>query len=229
MENHVRTAPGVAPSLRRESHPARADAARTGSIGVRDTEPERDDALLISAVAGGSEDALRAIYERYGGLVYTIALRIVGDPQLSQEIVQDVFLRCWERAASFDANRGRLAAWLMGIARNRSIDAVRGAQHRARQRDRELLPGDQRDGTAIGRDHGEAVALHLTIVAALEALPDVQREAIELVVTGGLTQTEIAEVLHVPLGTVKTRIRDGMARMRTQLAVDEPERRTAGA
>src|SRR5512143_3949338 len=113
----------IAPSRRRMSHPL----PQRGDRVQLDAPP--DDALLVAAVAGGSEEALRTLYDRYGGLVFTVALRMVGDRDIAQEIVQDVFLRLWERAASFDAERGRAHAWLMAVTRNRSIDVLRGAQH----------------------------------------------------------------------------------------------------
>ena len=185
-------------------------------------EPPPDDALLLAAVAGGSEDALRTLYERYGGLVFTVAFRIVGDRDIAQEVVQDVFLRCWDRATSFDAERGRVQAWLIRVTRNRAIDVLRGAQHQARSRDRELLPGDYARPSLTHRDHGDSVALKLSVEDALGTLPEAQRRTLELVLLGGLTQREIAEVMELPLGTVKTRIRDGMVRLRAHLLGGAP-------
>lgn len=171
----------------------------------------------MAAVRGGSEDALRRLYERYGGLTYTLALRIVGDRLIAQEVVQDVFLRCWEHSAQFEASRGHLAAWLMALTRNRSIDALRSAGQRSRSRDVELpAAGDRRYPSSDDGDL-EAVALKLSVADALDELPAVQRQAIELVLSAGLTQREIADLLGTPLGTVKSRIRDGMARLRAQL------------
>jgi RNA polymerase sigma-70 factor (ECF subfamily) len=184
---------------------------------MQEVDTERDDALLIAAVAGGNEDALQRLYERYGGLTYTVALRITGDPQVAQEVVQDVFMRCWHRAGSFEPGRGRVHAWLIGITRNRSIDTLRGAQHHARERDVELPPGDYHAYASSGEGEVESVALQLSVADALQTLPEGQRRAIELVLSAGLTQREIADLLGLPLGTVKTRIRDGMARLRSQL------------
>ncbi|MBI2766886.1 MAG: sigma-70 family RNA polymerase sigma factor [Chloroflexi bacterium] len=177
----------------------------------------REDEQLLAAVAGRSEDALRALYVRYGGLVFSLALRITGDPLTAQEVVQDVFLRCWERAAEFDPAKGAVHAWLMGIARNRSIDVLRGGQHRSRQRDRELLPGDDDRHSRAMPGEADAIVLQLSLADALDCLTPGQREAIDLVLAAGLTQSEIARELGVPLGTVKTRIRDGMARLRVIL------------
>lgn len=177
------------------------------------------DGVLIDAVRCGNEEALRTVYERYGGLVFTIAIRLVGEAGLAQEVTQDVFVRCWERARAFDPTRGTLQAWLIGIARNRAIDVLRSRHARGQDREREL-PAFEFVGepASSGDGIGDDVALRLSLRAALDRLSAVQREAIELAIFGQLTQSEIADLLDVPLGTVKTRIRDGMAHLRSDLA-----------
>src|SRR5213083_3275502 len=100
---------------------------------------EPADLELLGRMRLGDESALEALYARYGGLVYTLALRIVGDPELAREVLQDTFLRCWDGSESFDAGRGRVAWWLMGIARNRAIDLLRSRPHQARLREGEQL------------------------------------------------------------------------------------------
>ena len=194
-----------------------SSASRACGSAMPGPDTEREDALLMAAVVGGSEDALRRLYERYGRLTYTLARRIVGDPLVAQEVVQDVFLRCWERSERFEPARGRVPAWLMAITRNRAIDALRSAGHRSRSQDVEFSAADYRRYAPSGDGDIEAVALQLSVADALCELSDVQRQAIELVLSAGLTQREIAELLGLPLGTVKTRIRDGMARLRVQL------------
>lgn len=175
------------------------------------------DMTLVAGVRRGDEDALRQVYERYGGLVYSVALRLVGEAGLAQEVTQDVFVRCWERARAFDPSRGSLQAWLIGIARNRGTDVLRSRHARGQDRERELPPFDF-TGEPVSASDGLAndVALRLSLRAALDHLSAVQREAIELAIYGELTQAEIAGLLDVPLGTVKTRIRDGMARLRAE-------------
>lgn len=175
-----------------------------------------DDALLLSAIAGGSEDALRTLYERYGGLVFTVAIRLMGDREAASEVVQDVFLRCWERAASYEPSRGRPRSWLTTIARNRAIDVLR-TRRPTDDHPRDIDDPAHLSGLAHEPDHGDAVATRLTVHDALSTLPRAQREALELALVAQLTQREIAETLDVPLGTIKTRIRDGMARLRTEL------------
>jgi RNA polymerase sigma-70 factor (ECF subfamily) len=175
-----------------------------------------DDAVLVQAIAGGSEEALRALYDRYGGLVFTVAVRLMGDREAASEVVQDVFLRCWERAGSFEPARGRARSWLMTIARNRTIDVMR-MRRVPDQNPRDIDDEAHLNGLAHAADHGDAVATRVTVNDAMTTLPRAQREALELALLGPLTHREIAAVLDVPLGTVKTRIRDGMARLRTEL------------
>lgn len=191
--------------------------ARAGEIAMHGPDTEREDALLMAAIVGGSEDALRRLYERFSGLIYTLALRIVGDPLVAQEVVQDVFLRCWERAERFEPARGRVPAWLMGITRNRAIDVLRSAAYRAHSQEIEIAAVDSQRFRHSSGGEIEAVALRLSVADALRELPAAQRQAIDLVLSAELTQREIAELLGLPLGTVKTRIRDGMARLRVQL------------
>jgi RNA polymerase sigma-70 factor (ECF subfamily) len=177
------------------------------------------DEALMDGVERREEEALRTLYLRHGGVVYALAQRLTGDHQFAQEVVQDVFLRCWERAASFDRRRGTVRSWLMGIARNRTIDVLRSASHAARGREveepRTSLPDTGEGGSS------ESVALRMTVAEALTNLPELQREAITLAFYGGMTQSQVARHLGVPLGTVKTRIRDGMARLRSVMEAED--------
>jgi RNA polymerase sigma-70 factor (ECF subfamily) len=192
-----------------------------------ESEADAEDLRLIQAVSERNAEALKVLYQRYGGLLYALAFRIVGESQTTEEVVQDVFLRCWDRSATFDQRRGSVSSWLMSIARNRAIDSLRGAQHRARRREQQL-PATLLERPGPGSiDPGEVVSLRLTLGAALESLPSRQREAIALATYGGLTQAEIAKVLGVPLGTIKSRIRDGMLRLR--LVLDSENRSGRGA
>ncbi len=196
--------------------PRLAMAQDAGRESSRD-EPGPPDDVLLTAVRGRNEAALRSLYERYADLVYTVAVRIVGDRDLAQEVLQDVFLRCWERADTYRSERGHLGGWLIGIARNRAVDVLRSRQHRARLREQGSWA---LDGAAEKPDHAdplEQLELRQAVTTALEALPPVQRHTIELAFYSGFTQAEIAEVTATPLGTVKTRIRDGMQRLRSLL------------
>lgn len=176
------------------------------------------DADLVRAMAGGDGHALAATYDRYGRLVHSLALRIVGDAAEAEDVVQDVFLQAWQQAGRFEASRGSVPAWLLAMARSRAIDRLRARQsrpegHRADQdfelaADAGLLP----DRHAIDVQHAGRVR------EALHQLPGLQRVAIELAYFEGLTHAEIAARLEQPLGTVKTRIRTGLLRLRATLA-----------
>ncbi len=182
------------------------------------TDEGADDVALMGAVQRGDEDALRRLYERYGRLVFTVTLRLTGDAGLAQEVTQDVFVRCWEHSGAFDSGRGTLQAWLIGIARNRAIDVLRSRHSRGQDREQELPAFDLADDPVLSRDGlADGVVLRVSLRAALDRLSPVQREAIEFAIFGQLTQGEIAGLLDLPLGTVKTRIRDGMARLRDDL------------
>lgn len=181
------------------------------------TALDPSDEALLRAVSNGNDAALKSLYDRYSGLVYTVALRIVGDRHLAQEVLQDVFLRCWQRADTFSSERGHAASWLLRIARNRAVDVLRSSQHRARLRELEPFASDGAETDVAGTDSLDELALRQTVRTALEALPPAQRRMIELAFYSGFTQAEIAEMTATPLGTVKTRIRDGMRRLRCLL------------
>jgi RNA polymerase sigma-70 factor (ECF subfamily) len=171
----------------------------------------------------GEESGLELLYARYGGLIFTLSLRIVGDPELAREVLQDTFLRCWDGSESFDAGRGRVPWWLMGIARNRAIDLLRSRSHQARLREREQLAVVIDEPAHL--DAIDSFAMRHAVVSALQGLPIVQRQAINLAYYRGLTQTEIAHELNTPLGTIKSRTREALDRLRAVLwPLIEPQR-----
>lgn len=170
------------------------------------------DAQLIADLHAGQENALAALYDRYGGIVYAVALRVLGDTSAAEDVVQDIFLQLWRNPGIFDPARGSLAAWLGVLARNRAIDTHRRRRPQTDLADAQLAcPGDLED---------EAVR-HAVVAKAREQLaqmPPGQRQVLELAFFEGLTHTEIAERTGEPLGTVKTRIRSGLIAMRKALA-----------
>ena len=170
---------------------------------------------LIERMRRRDETALEALYDRYAGIVYSLALRMVGDRDLAQEILQDAFLRCWDGMTQFDPDRGRLSSWLLGITRNRAIDLLRSRQHQARLR--EYPATVELDDRVAISDPIQAALLRQVVGAALCELPVRQRQALELAYYGGLTQTEIATRLGEPLGTVKSHMRGGLERLRSLL------------
>lgn len=165
--------------------------------------------------------AFEALYGRYGELVYSTVLRILRDSHMAEDIVQEIFLRLWRRPESYIAQRGRFVTWLATTARNRAVDELRSRGRRYRhetaspeQQEREL-PASGGEDPALTAELSEQ---RRAILAALAELPAEQRQVIELAYFGGLTQQEIAETLRQPLGTVKTRIRLGMQKLRSALA-----------
>lgn len=165
------------------------------------------DEALAARLAAGSHDALAELYDRYAGLAYGVALRVLGDPGRAEDAVQEAFVSVWRRAASFDAGRGSLRAWLLTSVRNRCIDYLRGRSGRARD-EVELRP--EVAYAASGADPWREVALSLERSAvrdAVASLPVEQRQVVEMAYFGGYTQTEIADMTRVPLGTVKGRMR----------------------
>jgi RNA polymerase sigma-70 factor (ECF subfamily) len=169
------------------------------------------DEELIKRVLQREEPALAAIYDRYGRLIYTIAVRITGDRGAAEEVTQDVFQAIWQGAGSFQPG-GSFSAWLAGIARHRAIDMTRSRRHRARAREEALA--EYTLGGAANESLADALVLRTVVRAALAELPPAQRQAIELAFYGGLTHVEIARRLGEPVGTVKSRMRLGLTRLR---------------
>ena len=199
-----------------------------GEAGRRPHLVELSDADLIGRAAEGDARALEVLYDRYSRVVFSFALRIVGDRQLAEELLQEVFFRAWQQGGAFNAGRGTFITWLLSITHNMAIDEVRKRQRRPQKADSEepeTILAAMAD-TSSGADVEDEVwlgALRETITGALDALPAPQREAIELAYYQGLTQREIAEQLGEPLGTIKTRMRLGIQKLRDALAGSEVE------
>ena len=181
--------------------------------GGGNPEAEPADSELVRQMQVGEESALEGLYARYGGLIFTLARRIVGDPELAREVLQDTFLRCWGGREAYDPARGRVPGWLMGIARNRAIDLLRSRPHQARLREQEPIAGLASEP----RDPTDCLTLRRAVAGALQELPIGQRQAIELAYYGGHTQVEIARELGEPLGTIKSRTREALERLRAIL------------
>jgi len=172
------------------------------------------DADLLRAIAAGDEAALARAYDAHGGLVFALAQRVCRRPEEAEEVLQDVFLTLWRTADRFDAARGSLVAWLATMARNRAIDRLRARAARpdATAADVEpVAPAAATPSPADRAGHAEDAA---RARAALAALPNEERRALELAYFGGLSQTEIAATTGEPLGTVKGRTRNALSRLR---------------
>ena len=168
-----------------------------------------DDAEAMAAVAAGDQHALRHLYERYGRLAHSIAYRISGDRATAEECTQDTFVALWRRADRFDPGRGQVSTWLFAIARNIALSAVR------RQRTTvELDDGREPDTTAGPDDLVAAAETAARLAEAMAGLPEPQLTVLQLAYFDGLSQSEIADRLGLPLGTVKGRVRLALERLR---------------
>ncbi len=183
-----------------------------------------DDAALVALVARRDERALGALYDRYSRLAFSLAVRIVGDRALAEEITADSFVSVWRASSSYSAERGRFVAWLMSVVRHRAIDELRRLNVRPEGSAVELNEALQTIPHPDGLDDLlDARQRQKVVRSALAGLPAPQREALELAYFGGLTQQEIAEKTGVPLGTIKTRMRLGLLKMREELRRFEDE------
>lgn len=182
------------------------------------TPSDPEPAALIARCARGDQSALASLYDATAALVNGLALRILGDRELAEETTGDVFLQAWRSAAAYDAQRGSALAWLLTMTRSRAIDRLRAIAGDRRQTAPFEL-GLKAASPEPGPEETSNLAQRGRFVrAALERLSREQREAIELAYFGGLSHGEIAAALGAPLGTVKTRIRLGMGRLRESLA-----------
>ncbi|MDP8960005.1 MAG: ECF RNA polymerase sigma factor SigK [Actinomycetota bacterium] len=171
---------------------------------------------LLERTARGDQVAFVKVYDRVAGQVYGLIRRIVRDPAQSEEVAQEVLVEVWRTAPRFDSERGRALSWILTMAHRRAVDRVRSEQA-ARGRE-ERVASQQQSGEFD--QVAEAVEVRLEqqqVRRALDQLTDVQREAVELAYYGGYSYREVAELLGAPLGTVKTRMRDGLIRLRDAL------------
>jgi len=177
---------------------------------------EEDLDTLLKLVARGDQGAFEALYERLARPAYGLVRKVLRDPAQSEEVVQEVLLEVWRTAARFDPARGGAATWVLTIAHRRAVDRVR-SETAAAERERRA----QRDAATLdaGTDSFEASLDAAALRRCLEGLSDVQRQSITLAYYGGYTYPEVAKLLEVALGTIKTRIRDGLNRLRDCLGV----------
>ena len=179
------------------------------------------DVALVAAMGQGDERAAAALYDRHGAVAYGLALRMLGEAADAEEVVLDAFAKAWRDASRFDPSRGTVIGWLTTIVRSRALDMIRARGRRAKMAETATTRADEPAGMGQGVpapdravEDGDRV---VAVSAALGALPDAQRRAIELAFFEGLTHQEVAERLREPLGTVKTRIRLGMLKLRDTL------------
>ena len=199
--------------------------------GERSSQPS--EAALVTAIAGGSQDALALLYDRHADAVYATASRLTSDRQVAEEVVQETFLALWNRADTFDPAAGSLAAWLHTIARNRTVDRLRAAGRRPGLFPLSAAAGEGENetgalerlaaaGTVVGgsvNGPGPEAALagsevRMLLTSALADMPEDERTVIVLAYREELSQSEIADRLSWPIGTVKTRTRRALRRLR---------------
>ncbi|WP_344073207.1 ECF RNA polymerase sigma factor SigK [Microbacterium sediminicola] len=173
---------------------------------------------LLGAIASGDRAAFATLYDSLASRMFGLILRVLVDRAQSEEVLQEVFLEIWQSASRFAPNKGQGRSWVLTIAHRRAVDRVRSSQTAT---DRDVRVG-MRDRDVAHDGVAEEVELKIEgqrVADALQALPDAQREAITLAYWGGYSQSEIAAMVGAPLGTVKTRMRDGISRLRSALGV----------
>jgi RNA polymerase sigma-70 factor (ECF subfamily) len=182
-----------------------------------------DDEVLIRLIVADNADSLSELYDRYNRLIFSLALNIVGDPGTAEEITLDVFTLIWKKASSYQLDKAKVSTWMTAITRNRSIDVLRRRGSRPERLNVDLfqIPSNQIPLDDELEEKTQAVLLRERVREAVAQLPDDQREALQLAYFKGYTHRQIADVLDQPLGTVKTRIRLAMGKLRKILIVEE--------
>lgn len=180
----------------------------------------RDDVELAERLMARDESALRSVIAEYGGLVHGMARRVISEPSLAEEVAQDTFLALWRRPGAFDPQRGSLKAFLLGVSRNKAIDLVR--REESMKRTRSSLASEMHtepDANSPTADVDERDR----VKTALAQLSPLQQEAVVLAYFGGRTYREVATELEIPEGTAKTRLRDGLRKLRELMTPDREE------
>jgi RNA polymerase sigma factor (sigma-70 family) len=183
---------------------------------MRKRHAHLSDEALVALVARGDEDALAELYDRVGRIAYGLALRILRDERHAEDAVQEAFLQVWRNAATFRPERAKASTWVLTLVHRRAVDLVR----REERRQADPLTDDTTAAVGAAEQTDEAAWLRFErerVQTALKQLPDLQREALELSYYGGFSQSELAERLGVPLGTIKSRMFAGLARLRELL------------
>jgi RNA polymerase sigma-70 factor, ECF subfamily len=197
-----------------------AMTARAEEANAVDDLSALSDAELVALVTEKNPAALEVLYKRYSRIVYSFGLRIVGDPQIAEELLQEVFFRTWRQGALFRSSRGAFVTWLLSITHNMAIDELRKRNRRPQKADSEepeALLAAMADTSQDVEQEVWLSSLRATISEAMQTLPPAQRVTIEMAYFQGLTQREISERLGEPLGTIKTRMRLGIQKLREQL------------
>jgi RNA polymerase sigma-70 factor (ECF subfamily) len=173
---------------------------------------------VVRSVALGDEDAFELLYHRVAGQVLGVVQRVLRDPAQSEEVAQEVLVEVWRTATRFDPSRGSALTWVLTMAHRRAVDRVRSAQATSNREDRVARRDQQRPFDEVAEQVTDRLE-HEAVRRCLDGLTDLQRESVQLAYYGGNTYREVAELLGAPLGTIKTRLRDGLIRLRDCLGV----------
>jgi RNA polymerase sigma-70 factor (ECF subfamily) len=176
---------------------------------------------LLHKIQNGDEEALVALHSRYANLVYSVAYRVLNDQMAAEEVTQDTFMRLWRKSDRFDPEKGRFVTWLLTVTRRLAIDRLRQWQRREPQRTTLFIDENPQLWEQVLAIDGYS-DLRGSLVSAIRELPEAQREAIELAYFYGMSHSDIADYLQAPLGTVKTRIRQGMQKLRSAWTDEAP-------
>ena len=178
------------------------------------------DQPLAAAFVDGVDGSLRQVYDRYGAMVYRIARGVIGNPADAEEITQATFVSAWQGRETFDPARGSLAAWLIGIARRRTVDRLRVMERERKATDAAARLADQKPGGLTLPGHSEQIVDRIVVADGLAHLAEPQRRVLELAFFDDLSHRQISSVTGLPLGTVKSHVRRGLAQLRRRLEVD---------
>lgn len=205
-------------ATRRLSAVPDGDDARAAAVDARADRPQESAEELMRRVALGESHAFEVLYDRCAAQVFGIVVRVVRDRDQSQEVAQEVFLEVWQRASRFDPARGSASAWVMALAHARAVDRVRSAQAAADREVRDGMASPDRDVDSVS-ETVEARLEQAAVHRCLSTLTELQRQSVTLAYYSGYTYPQVAALLHAGLPTIKTRIRDGLIRLRDCLGV----------
>ena len=177
---------------------------------------------LLQQIQAGDEEALVALHAQFANLVYSVAYRVLNDQMAAEEVTQDTFMRIWHKSYTFDPQKGRFITWLLTVTRRLAIDVLRQRQRREPNTGMLFMDEDPNLWENVLSTDSNSSDLRRTLVSVLSELPSEQRQLIELVYFYGMTHSDIAETTGLPLGTVKTRIRLGMQKLRLAWSAEAP-------
>jgi RNA polymerase sigma-70 factor (ECF subfamily) len=203
-------------SMRFERLSSVPGAHSAASQAAAQQEPSLED--LLEASSRGDERSFAQLYDLTSARVYGMVLRVVRDAAQSAEVTQDIYLEVWRQSARFDSSKGAVLPWLLMIAHRRAVDRVRAAQSSVVRDDKYAVLNEERPYDSVSEQVQTSLEAQ-RVRKVLNDLTPAQREAVSLAYFGGYTHSEVSELLKIPLGTVKTRIRDGLIRMRDALGV----------